>query len=45
MVVRTGGGKSDFINFRETAPLAATQDMYKGHPEKSLDGPLAIAVP
>ena len=33
------------LNARETAPLAATEDMYGGDPTISAWGPLAVAVP
>lgn len=45
MLVSDKHGKADFFNFRETAPAASHQDMFKGHPEKSLTGPLSIAIP
>jgi gamma-glutamyltranspeptidase / glutathione hydrolase len=50
MLVRRADGSITFINFRETAPAAATADMYldkDGNPirEASLRGYLAVAVP
>jgi gamma-glutamyltranspeptidase/glutathione hydrolase len=50
MLVRRAGGAATFINFRETAPAAATPDMYldaAGNPvrEASRNGYRAVAVP
>ena len=50
MIIRTAGGKSTMIDFREKAPARATRDMYldsAGRPvrERSLTGPLAAGVP
>ena len=50
MLIRRPDGSTNFINFRETAPRAATPDMYldkDGNPvrEASLRGYLAVAVP
>jgi gamma-glutamyltranspeptidase / glutathione hydrolase len=50
MLIRRADGSTTFINFRETAPGAATADMYldkDGNPirEASLRGYLAVAVP
>ncbi len=44
-VVRTGKGKVSAVDFRETAPAAATEDMYKDNPKASLSGYLASGVP
>jgi gamma-glutamyltranspeptidase/glutathione hydrolase len=44
-VIRTGKGKVSAIDFRETAPAAATADMYKDNPKASLAGYLASGVP
>lgn len=48
-VIALHGGKQLALDFRETAPLAATRDMYldrQGRPTgKSLTGPLAAGVP
>jgi gamma-glutamyltranspeptidase/glutathione hydrolase len=50
MTIHLANGKDTFINFRETAPLAATATMYldaSGHPvaARSLVGYLAVGVP
>jgi gamma-glutamyltranspeptidase/glutathione hydrolase len=50
MLIRTAGGKSSVIDFREKAPSGARRDMYldsSGRPvrERSLIGPLAAGVP
>jgi gamma-glutamyltranspeptidase/glutathione hydrolase len=50
MLIHLKDGKDAFINFRETAPLAASADMYldaKGEPiaDKSLNGWLAVGTP
>jgi gamma-glutamyltranspeptidase/glutathione hydrolase len=45
-VVRTGKGKAMTLDFRETAPAAATSDMYdKAPPKSSLVGVMAVGVP
>ena len=41
MLVRGSNGSYEFIDFRETAPAAAFQDMYKGNINASLFGGLA----
>lgn len=41
MIVRAPGGAYEFIDFRETAPAAAYQDMYKNNVDASLFGGLA----
>lgn len=41
MLVRGSNGSYEFIDFRETAPAAAFQDMYKGNVKASLYGGLA----
>lgn len=38
-------GKSYFLNAREMAPLASTQDMFVKSPKSSTEGPLSIAIP
>ena len=50
MLIRLANGESVFINFRETAPLAATANMYLDRngeiiPGRSRNGYLAVAVP
>ena len=41
MLVRSGNGTYEFIDFRETAPAAAFEDMYKNNTQASLTGGLA----
>lgn len=41
MTVRTSNGSYEFIDFRETAPAAAFQDMYVKNTDLSLYGGLA----
>lgn len=46
MLVRGADGKASAIDFRETAPGAATRTMYQGKPDKpSITGHLASGVP
>src|SRR6266542_1236805 len=49
MVIRMADGRTAALDYRETAPLAATRDMYVGADGKvtsgSLRGPLASVVP
>ncbi|MCW5942820.1 MAG: gamma-glutamyltransferase [Fimbriimonadaceae bacterium] len=50
MLVRMADGRTVALDYRETAPAAATRDMYLGangepKPRASLDGPLASGVP
>jgi gamma-glutamyltranspeptidase / glutathione hydrolase len=50
MTIRNSKGENIFLNFREKAPLAATEEMYldqKGNliPGKSRSGYLAVAIP
>ncbi|ORX99340.1 gamma-glutamyltranspeptidase [Basidiobolus meristosporus CBS 931.73] len=45
MTIRTSNGTVDFINFRETAPAGSAEEMFKGKPEASKQGGLAIATP
>jgi gamma-glutamyltranspeptidase/glutathione hydrolase len=49
MVIRMADGRTDAIDYRETAPMAATRDMYVGANGKltgeSLIGPKASGVP
>ena len=44
MVVRSSNGSYEFIDFRETAPAAAFQDMYNNKTSLSLYGGLASGV-
>lgn len=44
-VVRTGKGKAQALDFRETAPAAATTNMYEADPKSSLVGFKASGVP
>lgn len=41
MLVRSSNGSYEFIDFRETAPAAATQDMFTADPDLSIFGGLA----
>ena len=41
MLVRSPNGTFEYIDFRETAPAAAFQDMYKNNTDASLYGGLA----
>ena len=41
MLVRSSNGSYEFIDFRETAPAAAFQDMYENNVNGSLYGGLA----
>jgi len=45
MLVRGSDGKYESIDFRETAPAAAFQDMYRGNIKGSIVGGLASGVP
>ncbi|KAI1764713.1 gamma-glutamyltranspeptidase [Hypoxylon sp. FL1150] len=45
MLVRGSDGKYEFIDFRETAPAAAFEDMYNNNTDASLYGGLASGVP
>ena len=45
MLARAPNGSYEFIDFRETAPAAAFQDMYKGNINASIYGGLASGVP
>jgi gamma-glutamyltranspeptidase/glutathione hydrolase len=50
MIIHLAGGENVFLNFRETAPRAATATMYldaNGNPipDKSINGYLAVGVP
>jgi len=41
MIVRAPNGSYEFIDFRETAPAAAFEDMYKNDTDASIYGGLA----
>ncbi|KAF2657357.1 gamma-glutamyltranspeptidase-like protein [Lophiostoma macrostomum CBS 122681] len=45
MIVRAPNGTYEFIDFRETAPAAAFEDMYNNNEEASISGGLASGVP
>ncbi|CAI7671683.1 unnamed protein product [Penicillium palitans] len=45
MLVRSAEGDYEFIDFRETAPAAAFEDMYKNNEDASVYGGLASGVP
>ena len=45
MLVRDAGGNYEAIDFRETAPAAAYEDMYEGNEEGSVFGGLSVGVP
>jgi len=45
MLVRSANGSYEFIDFRETAPAAATQDMYDNNTNSSIYTGLASGVP
>lgn len=45
MLIRTPKGDYDFIDFRETAPAAATEDMYVKDGNLAQVGGLAVGVP
>lgn len=45
LLVRDANGTYEAIDFRETAPAAAAEDMYRGNVPGSVYGGLAVAVP
>lgn len=45
MLIRSPNGTFEFIDFRETAPKASTQDMFVKDPELAKIGGLSIAIP
>jgi gamma-glutamyltranspeptidase/glutathione hydrolase len=45
MLVRDKNGGYETIDYRETAPAAASQDMYEHDQDASVFGALAVAVP
>jgi gamma-glutamyltranspeptidase/glutathione hydrolase len=44
-IVHSSNGSFEFIDFRETAPAAAYEDMFTANPQSSLTGGLASGVP
>ncbi|TPX08104.1 uncharacterized protein E0L32_010171 [Thyridium curvatum] len=45
LILRTSNGSYEYVDFRETAPAAAFEDMYKNNTDASLYGGLASGVP
>lgn len=45
MLVRTSNGEYDFIDYRETAPNASTEDMYTKNGTLSQVTGLAVGIP
>jgi len=45
MLVRDAHGRYETIDYRETAPAAASEDMYEHDQDASVYGGLAVAVP
>ncbi|CAI6090181.1 hypothetical protein V2G26_006296 [Clonostachys chloroleuca] len=45
LLVRSSNGTYEFVDFRETAPAAAYEDMFKADPNQSITGGLASGVP
>ncbi|KAK6423302.1 hypothetical protein LTR81_003955 [Elasticomyces elasticus] len=45
MLARHNNGSYEFIDFRESAPAASTEDMYKSNPNNSIYTGLASGVP
>ncbi|WYZ37956.1 hypothetical protein EsH8_II_001462 [Colletotrichum jinshuiense] len=45
MLVRSSNGTYEFIDFRETAPAAAFEEMYANNTDASINGGLASGVP
>ncbi|KAM0492177.1 hypothetical protein ACHAPB_008911 [Verticillium nonalfalfae] len=45
LLVRSEKGEYEFVDFRETAPAAAYEDMYVKDPDQSIHGGLASGVP
>ncbi|KAI5860412.1 gamma-glutamyltranspeptidase [Durotheca rogersii] len=44
-LIRDGGGAYTVVDYREAAPAAAHQDMYRGNVRGSVQGGLAVGVP
>lgn len=45
MTIRSATGGHEFVDFRETAPAAASEDMYNDDADKSIYGGLASGIP
>ena len=45
MLIRDGDGNYESVDYRETAPAAASEDMYKDNVHASIHGGLAAGVP
>jgi gamma-glutamyltranspeptidase/glutathione hydrolase/leukotriene-C4 hydrolase len=45
MLIRSPNGTFEFIDFRETAPAEATEDMFVKDPILAQHGGLSVAVP
>lgn len=45
MLVRDENGVYESIDFRETAPAAASEDMYEGNVKGSMVGGLSVGIP
>lgn len=45
MLVRGPDGEYEVIDYRETAPAAAYEDMYRGNVHGSIHGGLSVGVP
>ncbi|KAI1376897.1 gamma-glutamyltransferase 1 [Hypoxylon crocopeplum] len=44
-LVRSRNGSYDFVDFREAAPAASSEDMFEKNPNSSLEGGLASGIP
>lgn len=44
-IVRDRNGEYEVVDFRESAPAAASEDMYEGNVEGSVTSGLAVAIP
>ena len=45
MLIRLPDGKAETVDFRETAPAAATENMYVKNPAAAQVGGLAVGIP